>query len=98
LNAAPAPFGPLLRQGILKKRMADLLTDTFRALLLRIAGYKTDVIEFVAAEHTDRNLMIRAIRRGPGADSKALEEYQALKAFWGVTPYLETALGGLPER
>jgi SAM-dependent methyltransferase len=92
LKAAPAPFGPVLRQGILKKRMADILTDSFRALLLRMAGYKTDVIEFVAAEHTDRNLMIRAVKRGAAGDPQAEAEYQALKAFWGVTPYLETAL------
>jgi SAM-dependent methyltransferase len=96
LKGAPAPFGPVLRQGILKKRMADILTDTFRALLLRMHGYKTDVIEFVAAEHTDRNLMIRAIKRESGADAQVSSEYAALKAFWGVTPYLESALGGLP--
>jgi len=95
LKNSPAPFGPVLRQGILKKRMADILTDTFRALLLRIAGYKTDVIEFIAAEHTDRNLMIRAIKRREGKDSKAVEEYLALKSFWGVTPYLEIALGDM---
>ncbi len=96
LKNAPAPFGPVMKQGILKKRTADILTDTFRALLLRIAGYKTDVIEFIAAEHTDRNLMIRAVKRPEGKDLKALEEYLALKTFWGVNPYLEGALGGLP--
>jgi SAM-dependent methyltransferase len=87
------PFQPVLRHGILKQRMADILTDTFRALILRIMGYKTDVIQFVASEHTDRNLMIRAVRRtNPGA-SEFVQEYVALKAFWGVTPYLETMLG-----
>lgn len=83
------PFAPVLRHGILKQRMADLLTDSFRALVLRIMGYKTDVVEFVAPEHTDKNLMIRAVKR-PNLDNAAfLEEYNALKAFWGVVPYLE---------
>lgn len=88
------PFRPVLRHGIMKKRLGDLLTDSLRALILRISGYKTDVIEFVASEHTDRNLMIRAARRD---DRQVVEdfarEYLALKAFWGVTPYLETLLG-----
>lgn len=87
-----APLGPILREGILKQRQGDILTDTFRALLLRILGYRTDVVEFVAPEHTDKNLLIRAVRRGPLPDTSALGEYLALKAFWGVTPYLETLL------
>lgn len=87
------PFRPLLRHGILKQRMADLLTDTFRALILRIMGYRTDVIEFVSSEHTDRNLMIRAVRRAPPGEPPFAQEYADLKRFWGVTPYLETLLG-----
>jgi hypothetical protein len=89
------PFAPVLRHGILKERMADILTDTFRALILRMAGYRTDVIEFVAFEHTNRNIMIRAVKRpSPGA-GEAAREYDSLKAFWGVTPYLEKLLRNL---
>jgi len=90
---AVEPFQPVLRHGILKQRMADILTDTFRALILRIMGYKTDVIEFVASEHTDRNLMIRAVRRTNASAREFVQDYVDLKAFWGVTPYLETLLG-----
>ena len=90
---AVEPFQPVLRHGILKQRMADILTDTFRALILRILGYKTDVIEFISSEHTDRNLMIRAVRRAHPGDAEFVREYLDLKAFWGVTPYLETLLG-----
>jgi SAM-dependent methyltransferase len=89
---AVAPLDPLLREGILKRRLGDLLTDTFRVLLLRILGYRTDIVEFVAPEHTDKNLLIRAVRRGPLPDASARDEYLALKSFWGVTPYLETLL------
>ena len=89
------PFGPVLRHGILKQRMADILTDAFRALVLRIMGYKTDVVEFVSSEHTDKNLMIRAVKREDLARdaAKFVREYEELKRFWGVTPYVEKLLG-----
>ncbi|GLI59276.1 hypothetical protein VaNZ11_001061 [Volvox africanus] len=57
------PWAPLLRHGILKQRQVDLVTDTLRAQLLRVAGYHTDVVEFTSAEHTPRNLLIRAVRQ-----------------------------------
>lgn len=97
--AAVPPFEPLLRHGILKRRLADALTDTFRALALQAAGYRTDVIEFVSSEHTDRNVMIRAVWRAGGAPSaraasaRAVREYRELRAFWRVTPAIERLLG-----
>jgi len=89
-----ALFQPIMRHGILERQFASLLTDAFRALILRLAGYKTDVVEFVAPEHTDKNLLIRAVKRDSPADSdkSAQAEYEALKQFWGVTPYLEKLL------
>jgi hypothetical protein len=84
---------PLLRHGILRERTADLVTDAFRALALRIMGYRTDVVEFVSTEHTARNLMIRAVRGLPPGDAGHVAEYREMKRFWGVTPYIETALG-----
>ncbi|OWK39184.1 methyltransferase [Fimbriiglobus ruber] len=84
---------PLLRHGILHQRTADLATDAFRALALRVVGYKTDVIEFVSPEHTARNLMIRAVRGAPVGEWSFVREYQEMRRFWGVTPYIEAALG-----
>jgi hypothetical protein len=84
---------PVLRHGILRERAADLVTDAFRALALRIMGYRTDVVEFVSTEHTARNLMIRAIRGLPMGEPNFVREYLAMKGFWGVTPYIERALG-----
>lgn len=72
--------------------MADILTDAFRALVLQMMGYKTDAIEFISTEHTDRNLMIRAVKRTSKGDKKYLQEYEELKAFWEVTPYIERLL------
>jgi SAM-dependent methyltransferase len=86
------PFGPVLQHGILRKRFADILTDSFRAQLLRLCGYRTDAVEFVSSEHTDRNLLLRAVRRDTAPDTRVLEEYDALAQYWSVTPYLETLL------
>lgn len=91
LDAAPVPFAPVFDHGILKERLGDILTDTLRAQILRMLGYRTDVIEFIATEHTPKNLMIRAVRDGQ-PDAVAQEAYTALKTFWRVTPFLETLL------
>jgi len=91
------PFGPVLRHGVLKQRTADILTDSFRASILRILGYRTDVIEFVSTEHTAKNLMIRAVKTEKGAtqsvERRLAEEYRALKEYWEVEPWLERLLG-----
>ena len=88
-----APLRPLFRHGILQQRTADLITDAFRALALRVCGYRAEVVEFVGTEHTPRNLMLRAVR-GPAAGEPAfVQEYLQLCHFWGTTPYIERALG-----
>lgn len=88
----PDPFHPVLRHGILRERLGDILTDSFRAHILRLMGYRTEVFEFIPIEHTPKNLMIRAIFTGAAASPALVNEYLALKAYWGVTPYLETLL------
>jgi SAM-dependent methyltransferase len=90
---AAGVFRPVLRHGILKQRTADILTDAFRALALRIMGYRAEVIEFVAAEHTAKNLMIRAVKAAAPGDQQFVREYNELKQFWNVAPYIETLLG-----
>lgn len=90
---APNPFAPVERHSILKERLGDILTDTFRALILRILGYQTDVVQFVSSEHTAKNLMIRAVKSLKVGDARFVREYQELKDFWNVTPYLEELLG-----
>jgi hypothetical protein len=56
-------------------------------------GYQTDVVEFVSSEHTDKNLMIRAVKSLKAGDPQFVREYKELKDFWKVTPYLEQLLG-----
>ena len=83
---------PLLRHGILKQRAGDLVTDALRAQLLRLSGYDAEVIEFVAPEHTARNLLLRARHTGRATTSKDRREYEAFRDAWGVTPHLEKLL------
>ena len=54
---------PVLRYGILKERMAALVTDGLRAALLEEAGYQVQILEFIDMEHTPKNLLIRAVQR-----------------------------------
>jgi hypothetical protein len=85
---------PLLRHGILRERFAALATDAARAQLLDAVGYRAQVIEFVDLEHTAKNLLIRAVRKG-GADSEALRRYRPFKEQLGIDPALERALHDL---
>ncbi len=92
------PFSGLLRQSILRERLCDILTDSYRALILRILGFKVQVIEFVSSEATARNILLRceyAVKPGqPGPVS----EYLELRDFWGVTPWLEMRFGELLKK
>jgi len=82
----------VLRHGILRERLCDILTDTFRAQILRVLGYRVRVVEFAAAEATARNLMIRAESGAKPGAAEAVAEYLELRDFWGVTPWLEKRL------
>ena len=90
----PAPYAMLTRHGILRERFADTLTDGLRASLLRLAGYRVDVMQFVGSQHTPRNTLLRAVLTGkPVTDGSARQEYDGLVTAWGVTPRLATLLG-----
>src|SRR5690606_6616472 len=63
-NPTPSPYAMVTRHGILRERFADTLTDALRAGLLRLQGYRVEVMEFVESQHTPRNTMLRAVRSG----------------------------------
>lgn len=90
---APEPYGLLTGAGIMRERFIDLLTDSIRADLLRCVGYRVDVFEFVSDEHTNRNLMIRAIRTDANPRQRDLDLYDALIREWRVTPKLSESIG-----
>lgn len=91
-NGAPPPYDLLTRHGILRERFADVLTDAFRAALLRMLGYRVDVVEFVESKHTPRNTLLRAVRTGSPPDPSHASEYVELSTTWGVRPALHDRL------
>ncbi len=96
--AAANDFAGLLRQSILRERLCDILTDSFRAMILRILGFRTQVIEFVSSEATMRNVLIKAEWGVKPGQAGPVSEYLNLRDYWKVTPWLETRLGRLLER
>ena len=69
---------PVLKYGLLKERMAALITDGLRGQLLEAMGYKTQLLEFIDMEHTPKNILIRAVRSGISKADQAekLKEYK----------------------
>ena len=97
-GADTSAFAGVLRHGILRERLCDILTDSFRAMILRILGFKTQVVEFVSPDATARNILLRAeycVKPGQGG---AVSDYLNLRDWWRVTPWLETRLSAMLEK
>ena len=88
----PAGWSSLTRDGILRERLADTLTDALRAGILRQVGYRVEVVEFVDSAHTPRNTLLKAVRTGADPSPKAREEYDALVTTWRLQPHLAGVL------
>jgi len=94
---ADARLEPLLRRGIFLERQAEMATDTLRALLLELHGYRTRVFEFVSDAHTPKNNLIVAEKDGrQGRDREAvLKQIAEIKTMFGIGEhYLEGLLEG----
>jgi hypothetical protein len=88
-------LGLISQYGILKERQAELLTDGIRALLLEAYGYKAKVFEFIATEHTPKNVLIVAVKQKnvkiPAIE--ILQKIENIKKIHGIeSHYLETLL------
>ena len=85
---AAGPLADILRHGLFAERHAEMATDALRALLLEREGYRVRVTEFVAAEHTAKNVMLIATRRREPLAAEAVAELDAriarLKTFYGI--------------
>ena len=88
----PEPWPMLTRHGIMRERLGDLLTDSFRTQILKLLGYRVDAIEFVGGEHTPRNLMIRATKTGAKPEPIDIARYKEMLAQWNVNPALAQRL------
>lgn len=75
----------MYKHGILLERIAADLTDTIRALLLEIAGYKVKVIEFTSIDNTPKNILIIAEKvKGKTGIKKLKADLVKLKSTFGL--------------
>ena len=97
LKETPEPWSLLTKYGLMRERLSDLLTDTFRAQILKLLGYRVEVIEFIGGEHTPRNLMIRALFTGAKPEREDRNRYEELVNMWKVSPVLSKYLAAEME-
>jgi SAM-dependent methyltransferase len=81
----------VMQYGVLKERIAALMTDGLRAELLKAKGYETQVMEFVDMEHTPKNLMIRGVLKGEAQEKPSQAYYRCIDEY-GLRPTLEQLL------
>jgi SAM-dependent methyltransferase len=93
LKEFPEPWPLVTKHGILKERLVDILTDSIRAQILKLLGYRTDVIEFIGGEHTPKNLLIRGVKTEAKPEQIEIVRYQEMLKELGVTPALAERLG-----
>lgn len=74
---------PMLKHGLIKERISSLVTDSLRSLFLETKGYKVQLLEFIAMEHTPKNILIRAVKTNKDV-LKAQKEYDSFKDFWNL--------------
>lgn len=91
------PLKPVLKYGIIKERVAALLTDALRANLLEQQGYETQILEFIDMEHTPKNLLIRAVKKSgmrpkSGSGVRKSSDITAVTELLHVEPTLEKLL------
>jgi SAM-dependent methyltransferase len=88
----PEPWQMLTRNGIMKERLGDLITDALRMQIMKLLGYRVEAIEFIGGEHTPRNLMIRAVKTGAISDATEKSRYDQMVSLWKVKPALASLL------
>ena len=92
VDLVPEPWSLLTRHGVVSERLIDLMTDSLRAQILKLLGYRVDIVEFIGGEHTPRNIMIRAVKTGVKVDPTEVDRYQAMLADWKIAPHLAELL------
>lgn len=81
---------PIFKYGLIKERMAALITDAMRAEYLTMQGYNTQILEFIDMEHTPKNILIRAVKTEKS--SKNENQIRACEEFFHVKPTLQRLL------
>ena len=92
VKEAPEPWGLLTKNGLVKERLVDLITDSLRAHILKLLGYRVDIVEFIGGEHTARNILIRAVKTNQSSSDIDKDRYQQMLSQWQIKPYLAKLL------
>ena len=92
IKEAPEPWALLTKNGLVKERLVDLITDSLRAQILKLLGYRVDIVEFIGGEHTARNILIRAVKTNQSSSDIDKDRYQQLLSQWQIKPYLAKLL------
>lgn len=89
-NIKKHPLTSISRYGVYKERIADMVSDTMRSLILEEAGYQLTLFDYVPASVTPKNIMIRAIKGSfnEKRSKQARNEYNKLKDIFNVQPKL----------
>ncbi|MEM9733598.1 MAG: SAM-dependent methyltransferase [Pseudomonadota bacterium] len=96
---ADRPFDTISQFPLMRRRQADLITDTARALLMGALGYDVKFMEFTPLEHTAKNILLVGKKSGGVDRAKAWAQYQRLKAEAGFKHHaLEENLVGLLQK
>ena len=72
---------------LVKERLVDLMTDSLRAQILKLLGYRVDIVEFIGGEHTARNILIRAVKTGAPVLDIDKKRYEQMLTDWQIKPY-----------
>ncbi len=83
-------LAPIFKYGLIKERMAALITDAMRAEYLEAEGYEAQILEFIDMEHTPKNILIRAVKTGKNKENK--KAIEACETFFNVRPTLSRLL------
>ena len=87
-------MAPLLKHGIVRDKLATIVTDTLRAQALEAVGYTVQMLEFIDMTHTPKNILIRAFKTDKTSEA-LLADYHAYEAFmnnWQVKPRIDVVL------
>ncbi len=87
-------LAPVLKYGLIKERVASLVTDALRAQILEDKGYQVQILEFIDMEHTPKNILIRAVKKGTATGGRG---YRKVMEFLHVTPMLAVLQDGKGE-
>ena len=92
IKDSPEPWELLTKYGLVKERLVDLITDSLRAQILKLLGFRVDIVEFIGGEHTARNILIRAVKTGAVPTDLDKQRYQQMINDWQIKPYLAQLL------